>query len=285
MRWFLEAPPSERDSLLTSSTSSAAGSPLASPRYAVPREAPRWSLSHVEHLAQLDLANNRLRSLTPAIGDLVGMRILTLGHNALSALPHTLYRLTLLQVLDVSYNALDDLSFELRRLTNLASLHLNSNRLEALPDVFDRLPDLSLLMCDANQLVELPPTLASLGAAANVTLEDNPLEPTLASLCFLGWQAVRQYLLQPDGAKSVEQASMHSSFEIDFSRIELGPELGRGAFGVVHKATLRRSPPRRRYAKSDDGAALAANNDAPIVVAVKVLQVPDCERRRPSAIC
>jgi serine/threonine protein kinase len=175
--------------------------------------------------------------------------------------------LTRLNVLDVAYNLLEVVSIELRRLTELASLHLNSNRLEALPDVFDHLPDLGVFLCDKNRLTELPPTLVRLHENAHVNLEDNQLEPTLASLCFLGFSAVREYLQQPDEAKSASAASLRSSFEIEFGRIQLGPELGRGAFGVVHRATLQPEPPRRRYAQPDTTPI------APIIVAVKVLSL------------
>lgn len=270
VRWLFETPLERTggSSLAASSSSSLAGSPLASPRYAAAtRDVQRCSLAHVQNLVQLDLTDNRLRALTPAVGELTNLRTLTLGNNFLTALPDALFRLTRLNVLDVAYNLLEDVSIELRRLTELASLHLNSNRLEALPDVFDQLPDLGVFLCDKNRLTELPPTLVHLPANAHVNLEDNQLEPTLASLCFLGFSAVREYLLQPDEAKSASAASLRSSFEIDFARIQLGPELGRGAFGVVHRAMLQPEPPRRRYAPPD------ATPVEPIVVAVKVLSL------------
>lgn len=272
IRWLFETP--IHTPLTGSSGSISSGSPLASPRHSTAavaaianNNAQRISLIHVQNLVQLDLTDNRLRSLTPSIGDLVNLRTLTMANNFLTALPDSLFKLTRLNVLDVAYNLLEDMSIELRRLSALASLHLNSNRLETLPDVFDQLPDLSVFLCDKNRLSELPPTLVHVHANANVNLEDNLLEPTLASLCFLGFSAVREYLLQPDEAKSASAAALRSSFEIDFSRIQLGAELGRGAFGIVHKATLQPDPPRRRYAPPLDPAPVTE----PIVVAVKVL--------------
>jgi serine/threonine protein kinase len=234
------------------------------------------SLAHVQNLVQLgpDRQPPALAD-TPPIGDLVNLRTLTLGEQfSDSALPDALFKLTRLNVLDVAYNSAGG------RVDRVAPPDANWRRCTSTRIASRRCPTCSTICLTSSvfSVRQEPPLRAAADAGAactptrNVNLEDNQLEPTLASLCFLGFSAVREYLLQPDEAKSASAAVVALELRDRVSAASSSDaELGRGAFGMW--CIERRCSPSRRAAATHRSRSTPAPVAEPIVVAVKVLSL------------
>lgn len=155
-------------------------------------------LSLLPALTTLDLHDNKLQSLPPAVGALQELRQLRLSHNQLSVLPLELFSLPLLYSLTLQHNLLESLPSELGQLQGLTELDVSSNRLRelpvavgdlhalttlnlqhnqlsALPDSLGRLSNLRVLECSNNQLTDLPSSLVQLKALEQLFVRQNRL--------------------------------------------------------------------------------------------------------------
>lgn len=165
----------------------------------------------LHRLRVLFCSGNRFERLPPSLGDCaalsqVGFRGSGLREIPEESLPKALRWLTLTD------NRIERLPGALGERPHLQKLMLSGNRLHALPGSLAHAKNLELLRLSANGFENLPAWLGSLPRLAWISFAGNPLEPTLAP---------------PDHA------------EIPWARLDIGPMLGEGASGRVHRAQYR----------------------------------------------
>ena len=203
---------------------------------------------------ELRLAHCGLTEFPPEIFGLSGtLEVLDLGFNDLTALPADLGRLRRLRVLFGSGNrfarlppvlgdcpALSQVGFRgsgLREVPaeslppRLRWLTLTDNAIEALPRAIGQRRELRKLMLSGNHLRQLPDNLLDAPGLELMRIAANRLEALPAwleahpALAWLGWAG------NPfdHGAASVAEL-------VGWHELELGPLLGQGASGLVHRA-------------------------------------------------
>ncbi|XP_019727369.1 leucine-rich repeat-containing protein 40 [Hippocampus comes] len=133
------------------------------------------ALGELRELQQLRLSHNRLSSLPAEVFSLKNLRSLTLQQNLLDALPEELGQLEALTELDVSDNQLTELPSGLGRLGRLQKLHLCRNKLARLPDSLPLLTNVKLLDCSNNLLSDVPASLSQMAALEQLYLRHNKL--------------------------------------------------------------------------------------------------------------
>eukprot|EP00931_Biecheleriopsis_adriatica_P016519 TRINITY_DN12144_c0_g1_i1.p1 TRINITY_DN12144_c0_g1~~TRINITY_DN12144_c0_g1_i1.p1 ORF type:complete len:1949 (-),score=403.68 TRINITY_DN12144_c0_g1_i1:11-5857(-) len=105
-------------------------------------------------LRLLDLAHNKIATLSEELFCLHGLRDLSLAGNQLCELPCAIGQMRCLQQLWLHGNALESLPEELGNLQALAILELHHNRLQALPASISRLQKLNWLFAHGNRLTD-----------------------------------------------------------------------------------------------------------------------------------
>jgi hypothetical protein len=199
---------------------------------------PREIFDLAETLEILDLSGNALASLPADLPRLRKLRILFCSANRFTELPEILGqcpRLSMvgfranrirtvagsalppaLRWLVLTDNQLGELPAGIGRCTQLQKLMLAGNRLRSLPREMAACTRLELLRLSANRLTALPEWLFSL--------------PRLAWLAYAG---------NPLGAPH-EPVVRAPIADIAWDTLHMGPPLGEGASGVIHRAQWRR---------------------------------------------
>jgi hypothetical protein len=167
-------------------------------------------LGRLRHLRVLFCSGNRFERLPPVLGDCaalsqVGFRGSGLREIPAEALPPKLRWLTLTD------NRIEQLPAALGRRPALRKLMLSGNRLRRLPESLVETPGLELLRIAANGFAALPHWLGA--------------HPTLA------WMAWAGNPFDRHAAPAVEG--------VNWRDLELGPVLGQGASGRVHRVLRR----------------------------------------------
>ncbi len=168
-------------------------------------------LGRLKRLRVLFCSGNRFARLPPVLGDCralsqIGFRATGLTEVPAESLPPALRWLTLTD------NRLEHLPDALGERPHLQKLMLAGNRLRALPATLQGAQNLELLRLSANDFTALPDWLATLPRLAWISWAGNPLEDDAA----------------PADVPCVPWAAL-----------ELGPLLGEGASGRIHRALWR----------------------------------------------
>ncbi|WP_019429924.1 leucine-rich repeat-containing protein kinase family protein [Limnohabitans sp. Rim47] len=189
-----------------------------------------WALA--DTLEVLNLSGNRLRDLPHQLTKLHKLQVLFASDNDFEVLPEVLGDCPALQVvgfkanriaqlppaalppalrwLILTDNALANLPTELGQRPALQKLMLAGNRLQALPDSLQGAQQLELLRISANRLSEVPAWLTTLPRLSWLALAGNAM----------GWTFAHEPALP----------------EVSWASITLGPLLGEGASGHIHRA-------------------------------------------------
>jgi len=114
-------------------------------------------------LRTLDLSNNKLKALPPAISGFTSLKSLTLTSNHLGTLPAELSQLKKLEILVLDKNNLKSLPAGLfSNLTHLKTLSLASNQLTAFPEGLGTLRHLDAVDLSDNKIRSLPDSVGDL---------------------------------------------------------------------------------------------------------------------------
>ena len=200
----------------------------------------------------------RLQGLSEFPREIFGLadtlEILDLGGGALSGLPNDMGRLHKLRVLFCSGNRFERLPAALGDCASLSQigfrgcglseipgealppllrwLTLTDNQIESLPGELGERPHLQKLMLAGNRLRHLPASLSQAASLELLRLSCNAFEtlpawlPALPRLAWLSWAG------NPvEGGQPIADAA-----SIPWAQLEIGPFLGEGASGQVHRA-------------------------------------------------
>lgn len=131
-----------------------------------------WTMG--EELFSLSLAHNRLRSLSPELGDLKQLLELDCSCNQLEVLPERIGNLKHLRRLKVSGNKLTTLPDDIGKCLALEELIISENDIVSLPRSLGKLRRLKALHAQNNCLEMIPPTLADISTLTTVNCRNNP---------------------------------------------------------------------------------------------------------------
>ena len=196
------------------------------------RELPREVLDLADTLERLDLGGNPIETLPADFGRLKRLRVLFCSNTRFARLPSVLGDCASLSQVGCRNTGLREVPGEALP-PGLRWLTLTDNRIERLPDLLGDRPLLQKLMLSGNRLDALPDRLAGAPALELLRLAANrfaALPPWLAELPRLAWLA---WAGNPcDGVRTPPAVPA-----IPWSRLVLGPKLGGGASGEIHRAS------------------------------------------------
>jgi hypothetical protein len=206
-------------------------------------ELPHEVFALADTLEVLNLSGNRLRDLPHQLPRLHKLQVLFASDNDFTALPEVLgdcpalhmvgfkaNRIThvpaaslppALRWLTLTDNAIDHLPTELGQRPALQKLMLAGNQLTALPDSLQAAQKLELLRASANRLERVPGWLTELPRLSWLALAGNAL----------GWTFAEGFA--KDFAENVLEVVPLP--EVPWASITLGPLLGEGASGHIHR--------------------------------------------------
>ncbi len=194
---------------------------------------PREILDLADTLEVLDLSDNAIAALPDDLGRLRRLRVLFCSNTRFERLPPVLGDCPALSQVGFRGAGLREVPAEALP-SGLRWLTLTGNRIEALPDELGRRPSLQKLMLSGNRLRALPDSLEGAAALELLRLSANRLEAlpgwigTLPALAWLAWSG------NPLGPPPPDRAAGPAG--VDWSELRLGPLLGEGASGRVHRA-------------------------------------------------
>ncbi|XP_038048350.1 leucine-rich repeat-containing protein 40-like [Patiria miniata] len=126
-------------------------------------------------LTVLDVHDNVLTSLPPAIGELLNLQKLNISHNKITSLPSEMFQLRHLLSFHVEHNDLTELPEGIGEFIHLEELNLSHNKLTTLPYTAGHLGKLKTLNVSDNQLTSLPTSMGMLKAVRILEASNNKL--------------------------------------------------------------------------------------------------------------
>ena len=195
---------------------------------------PREIFGLAETLEVLDLSGNGLRALPDDLGRLGRLQVLFCSGNPFARLPPALGACTALSQVGFRGCGLVEVPAEALP-PALRWLTLTDNRIEHLPTALGERPGLRKLMLSGNRLRTLPASLAAAPNLELIRLAANRLDglpawlPALPSLAWTSW-----------AGNGFERDARRTALCVPFADLDLGPLLGEGTSGRVHRALWRR---------------------------------------------
>jgi len=147
------------------------------------------------HITELYLAQRRLSTLPPEIGNLISLSELNLWYNQLTMLPP-----------------------EIGSLTSLLELDLTNNQLTTLPTEIGNLSSLSLLSLSDNQFAMLPPEISNL-SSLSFSRRPSPIGQPVDDIATGNWHSLFSHKASPR-TKRVYDAAVRNRQSL-FSRMAL----------------------------------------------------------------
>lgn len=199
-------------------------------------EFPHEIFGLAETLEVLDLGFNALASLPDDFGRLGKLRALFCSGTPFARLPPVLGDCAALSQVGFRGCGLREIPAEALP-PRLRWLTLTDNRIEELPAALGERPALRKLMLSGNRLQRLPESLAGAPDLELLRIAANRFEalpgwleahPTLAWLALAG--------------NGFDRTTPPAGATVHWSELELGPLLGEGASGLVHRAFLKGQP-------------------------------------------
>lgn len=126
--------------------------------------------------SKLDLSNNKLTQISPAIGSFGHIDQLNLSNNKLQSLPQEIAELVNLESLDLSSNKLKIFPKQISEMIGLKSLNLSNNKLESLPQEISKMVNLKSLDLSNNRFKNVTTFIKNLGDLDYINLSGNPLD-------------------------------------------------------------------------------------------------------------
>ena len=202
-------------------------------------EFPREIFGLADSLETLNLSGNALDSLPDDMGRLHRLRVLFCSDNRFTRLPESIGDCQALEMVGFKANRIGTVPDAALRLPVLRWLILTDNKIETLPETLGHCTAMQKLMLAGNRLRALPASLAACGQLELLRISANRFEalpPWLLSLPRLSWLAGAG---NPFDAQAEDAAMAARSVPlVGWRELVLGVQLGEGASGVIHQATL-----------------------------------------------
>ena len=202
-------------------------------------EFPREIFGLADSLEILNLSGNALDALPDDLHRLHRLRVLFCSDNRFTQLPESIGQCQALEMIGFKANRIRTVPAAALQLPLLRWLILTDNQVESLPEALGQCGAMQKLMLAGNRLRALPESLAACGQLELLRISANRFEalpPWLLSLPRLSWLAGagNPFDEQAEDAAIAAQSVPH----VDWRDLVLGPRLGEGASGVIHRATL-----------------------------------------------
>ena len=152
-------------------------------------------------LQRLDLSNNQIDALPESFGLCTNLKSFKAHSNNLKFLPHTFGNLSILEYCDISRNKLHELPEDFRYLQGLTHLNLSSNRIGHLPHEFGECLKLAYMDVSTNLLSFLPQSFGRLSKLEYCNLTNNEL--MLSADCFTEMVELKTLLLGSNSIKTI----------------------------------------------------------------------------------
>lgn len=148
-----------------------------------------------DSLSDLQLAFNRLDTLSLEVCMLSQLTHLDLRNNQFSVLPEELEALTKLRCINLAYNRFKSFPEVLYHVVTLETVLLGNNQVSGIdPARLGELKQLSTLDLANNDLLAVPPELGLCSSLRVLSLEGNPFRTPRAAIVSKGTDAVLEYL-------------------------------------------------------------------------------------------
>ena len=134
------------------------------------------TLSHLTHLRELLLHQNRFSEFPSPVCHLPNLELLWLSWNHIPSIPDEITNLRSLCQLHLDHNQISEFPASLCSLTKLQVLYLNHNVIERVSEGVGRLMRLRHLLLDHNLITELPRSMCDLKEVERLDLRHNQLK-------------------------------------------------------------------------------------------------------------
>ena len=197
---------------------------------------PSEIINLADSLEVLELSAGRLSDLPSDFGKLKKLRILFLSNNLFTKIPSVLAQCPELTMIGLKSNQISDFP-ENALPPKLRWLILTDNQIEKLPESIGELHKLQKLMLAGNRIVTLPESMAKCENLELIRLSANRLEELpewLFTMPRLSWLACAGNPCMP-----IPVPGSNELAEIAWEEVLLHEELGKGASGVISRASIR----------------------------------------------
>ncbi len=127
----------------------------------------------IQKITSLNLNQQQLKFLPPAIAYFSGLNTLDISHNFLTELPEEIGHLKELTELRISSNSLQSLPRTIDHLKRLKNFQCCSNQLTAFPDAICEMKELKILNLSKNRIDSLPEGIGNMHSLNYLFLESN----------------------------------------------------------------------------------------------------------------
>jgi Leucine-rich repeat (LRR) protein len=124
-------------------------------KYLTSYQLPQLSTYHMRYVREINLSDNKLKTLPHTIGNMNLLHTLNVSNNLLSSLPSSIGQINQLTDLNISFNSFHTLPPEFAKQTSLTRLNLSSNAIAMIPPCIIKLVNLKLLDLSLNHLQHL----------------------------------------------------------------------------------------------------------------------------------
>lgn len=128
-----------------------------------------------KNLKTLNLANNQIEAIDPAIATLTMLENLSLYRNSLKDIPDAVYTLRSLRTIDLYFNNLSKVSPAIANWKNLEILYLANNDIYTIPNEIGELRNLRELYLHHNKLSNLPASVGNLVSLNVLRINNNSM--------------------------------------------------------------------------------------------------------------
>ncbi len=136
---------------------------------------PAWVFEKTKNIKILNVSDNAITEIPPAIGSLTKLEMLFLGHNHIHSVDFDIQKATHLKWIELEDNKLSSIPEGVYHLSRLGKLFIDTNNISEISSNIGRLRNLFLLSLSQNPLRVFPPEIGQLSALRTLDLGETRL--------------------------------------------------------------------------------------------------------------